>query len=120
MIKDYIEVRNAEGMPKLTDTTLSMAFLLNAKTGVRNYAIALSETASPEVRTILRNQLNQAICMHEEISTLMMEKGWFHPIHLEMQFRMDIESSQTASEIAAMNLFPGDTSRSGMFATLEK
>lgn len=118
MIKDYLEVRNSEGMPKLVDMTMSMAFLLNAKTGVRNCAIALTEAASPEVRAFLRNELNNAIRMHEEITTMMIQKGWFHPVNLEKQFQMDVESSQTASEIAAMDLFPGDTSRRGMFATL--
>lgn len=120
MIKDYLEVRNAEGMPKLVDSTMSLAFLLNAKNGVRNCAIALTEAASPEVRTFLRNELNTAIRMHEEISTMMVDKGWFHPTNLEKQFQMDIESSTTASQIAGMDLFPEDTSRRGMFATPEK
>jgi spore coat protein CotF len=120
MIKDYLEIRNSEGMPKLVDSTMSMALLLNAKNSVRSYAIALSEAATPEVRNVLKNELNQAIRMHETISVLMIEKGWFHPVNLDKQFQMDLESSQTASEIAAMNLFPGDTSRRGMFATLDK
>ncbi|WP_341478116.1 spore coat protein [Clostridium chromiireducens] len=120
MINDYLELRNAEGMPKLVDATMSLGFLLNAKSGVRNCAIALTEAATPEVRIFLENQLNDAINMHEEISNLMIRKGWFHPVNLEKQFQMDIESSTTASQIASMDLFPGDTSRSGMFATLDK
>lgn len=120
MIKDYLELRNAEGMPKLVDTTMSMAFMLNAKSGVRNCAIALTEAATPEVRSFLQQQLNEAIDMHEEISNLMIKKGWFHPVNLEKQFQIDLESSQTAAQIASFDLFPGDTSRRGMFATLEK
>ncbi|MDP4143640.1 MAG: spore coat protein [Bacillota bacterium] len=117
MINDYLEPRNAEGMPKLTDTTMSMAFLLNTKSGVRNCAIALTEAATPEVKAVLRTQLDNAINMHEEISNLMIEKGWLHPINLEKQFQMDMESSRTASQIASLDLFPGDTSRLGTFAT---
>lgn len=120
MIKDYLEVRNSEGMPKLVDTTISMALLLNTKNSVRNCAIALTEAASTEVRTVFRNELNKAINMHDAVLTLMVEKGWFHPVNLDKQFQMDLESSQTATEIASMNLFPGDTSRSGLFATLDK
>ena len=119
MINDYLEIRNAEGMPKLIDTTMSMGFLLNAKSGVRNCAIALTEAASPEVRTVLRNELNNAIHMHEEVYTLMIDKGWFYPIDLDKQFQMDLESSQTAVQIASMDLFPGNTSRLGTFATPE-
>jgi len=119
MINDYLEIRNAEGMPKLIDTTMSMGFLLNAKSGVRNCAIALTEAASPEVRTVLRIELDNAIHMHEEVYTLMIDKGWFHPIDLDKQFQMDLESSQTAVQIASMDLFPGNTSRLGTFATPE-
>lgn len=120
MINDYLEIRNAEGMPKLVDSTMALAFLLNAKSGVRNIAIALSESATPEVRTVLRNQLNAAINMHEEIYKLMINKGWFYPQNLSKQFQMDIEASHTAAQIASLNLFPEDTSRIGTFATPEK
>lgn len=120
MINDYLEIRNAEGMPKLVDGTMLLAFLLNAKSGVRNCAIALTEAATPEVRAILRTQLDNAINMHEEVSKLMINKGWLHPIDIDKQFQMDIESSQTAVQIASLDLFPGDTSRLGSFATPEK
>ncbi|WP_446786511.1 spore coat protein [Macellibacteroides fermentans] len=120
MKNDYLEIRNAEGMPKLVDATMAMAFLLNAKSGVRNCAIALTGAASPEVKAELRNQLETGINMHEEITNLMILKGWFHPVNLEKQFQMDLESSQTVAQIASLNLFPGDTSRLGTFATPEK
>ncbi|MBC2401215.1 spore coat protein [Clostridium saccharobutylicum] len=119
-MNDYLEIRNAEGMPKLVDANMSLGFLLNAKSGVRNCAIALTESATPQVRSVLKEQLDHAIDLHEEISNLMIEKGWLHPIDLEKQFKMDIESSTTASQIASLDLFPGDTSRIGTFATPEK
>ncbi|WP_202127691.1 spore coat protein [Clostridium sp. C8-1-8] len=117
MINDYLEIRNSEGMPKLVDETMALAFLLNAKNGVRNYAVALTEAATPEVRAKLTKQLNDAINIHEEITTMMIRKGWFHPVDLEKQFQMDQESSRTAVQIASLDLFPGDTSRLGDFAT---
>ena len=120
MINDYLEVRNAEGMPKLVDATVAMDLLLSSKNGVRNYAFALTEVASPEVREILIQHLENAINMHEEISKMMIEKKWFHPFDLNEQFHMDLISSQTATEIASLDLFPGDTSRRGTFATLYK
>jgi similar to spore coat protein len=120
MINDYLEVRNAEGMPKLVDNTIALQFLLLAKSGVRNCAIALTESATPEVRDVLIDQLETALNLHEEISNLMISKGWFHPYNLNEQFALDIKSSQTAVEIAKLDLFPGDTSRLGMFATPEK
>lgn len=120
MIKDYLEIRNAEGMPKLVDSTIALNFLLSAKTGVRNCAIALTEAVTPEVRVTLKKQLDSAIDLHEKIYKLMMDKKWFHPYNLNEQFKMDAESSQTTVQIAGLNLFPGDTSRLGTFATPEK
>lgn len=72
------------------------------------------------MRTFLQKQFDDAINMHEEISNLMISKGWFHPIDLDKQLQMDIESSMTAVQIASLDLFPGDTSRIGTFATPEK
>lgn len=120
MINDYLEIRNAEGMPKLVDGTMSLTFLLNAKSGVRNCAIALTESSTPEVRSFLHTQLNNAIKMHEEIVSLMINKGWLHPNDLTKQFQMDIESSKTAIKIASLDLFPGNTSRLGNFTTPNK
>jgi hypothetical protein len=36
MLKDYLDPRNAEGMPKLVDASMAMTFLLNVKSGIRN------------------------------------------------------------------------------------
>lgn len=120
MIRDYLEIRASEGMPKLVDGSLAMAFLLNAKNGVRNCAIALTEASSPMVRSVLITQLNRAIDLHTEITNMMIEKRWLHPLNLEKQFQMDAESSNMAVKIGKMDLFPGDTSRLGTFATPEK
>ena len=120
MINDYLELRNAEGMPKLVDANMSMAFLLNVKSGVRNCALALTEATTPEVKTALQNQLDMGLNMYEELSNMMIDKGWLNPVDLDKQYQMNLESSQTISQIASMNLFPGNTSRLGTFATTEK
>lgn len=120
MINDYLEIRNAEGMPKLVDSTIALEFLTSAKTGVRNCAFALTEAATPEVRTFLINQLENAINLHEEIAQLMVDKKWFYPGEINKQLQIDMESSKTAVQISSLDLFPGDTSRLGMFATPEK
>lgn len=120
MINDYLETGSAEGTPKLVDSTIALDFLLAAKSGVRNCAIALSEAATPQVRMTLRSQLENALNVHEEISKLMISKGWLHPHNLNEQFQMDIESAKTAVQIAELKFFPGDTSRLGTFATPEK
>lgn len=117
MKNDYLELENSEGMPGLVDSTIALSFLLNVKSGIRNCAIALTEIADPEARTAVRSMLEAQIDLHGEVSRLMMDKGWFHPYEVNEQFALDKMSAQAALQIANLQLFPGDTSRLGTFAT---
>lgn len=120
MNQDYLDPINAEGMPELADSAFALDFLLTAKNGVRNCAVAIAETASPWARVVLRQQLNEALALHEAISQLMMNKGWLHPRHLQEQFQLDLKSAGTTVTIAGWELFPDHTSRLGAFATPQK
>jgi spore coat protein CotF len=112
---DYVDPGNALNMPEIADMTFAMDFLIRAKDGVRNTAIAITETVTPEARAVLRNQLHQGIALHQEISELMIRKKWFHPYELQEQYQLDILGAVNSVRIGEMKLFPGDTSRKGMF-----
>jgi spore coat protein CotF len=115
MNNDYLDPINALNMPEMADMTFAMDFLIRAKEGVRNTAIALTETASPDARALLKNHLHQGLALHQEISDLMIRKKWFHPYELSEQFQLDQLSANNTVMIGQMNLFPNDTSRKGMF-----
>jgi similar to spore coat protein len=117
MNEDYLDPKYAEGMPKMADSAFAMDFLLTVKTGIRYYAVTLTETASPEVRETLYNQMEAAIDLYEETTALMLEKGWLYPHDLGKQVELDIKSADMALAIAEMELFPIDTDRRGTFAT---
>ncbi|MGZ4159849.1 MAG: spore coat protein [Neobacillus sp.] len=119
-MEDYLDPRNAEGMPNLADSAFAMDFLLTIKNGIRNYGFAITETANPELRNVLQKQLDAAIDLHGEISELMIKKGWLHPFDFKEQFPIDIKAAETAVQIAQLNLYPIDTDRRGMFATPNK
>lgn len=119
-MEDFLDPRNSEGMPKLADSTFAMDFLLSVKNGVRNYGIAITETTNPALRKVLQNQMETSINLHQEISELMIKKGWLHPYNFKEQYPLDIKSAETAVQIANLNLYPNDTDRAGMFATLFK
>jgi similar to spore coat protein len=120
MNNDYLDPINSVGMPDMADSTFALEFLLTAKSGVRNCAIALSETITPDARSLARHQLEEALALHEEIAQLMMNKGWLHPYNLDEQYQLDMKSAKTTVQIANMKLFPDNTSRLGMFATPDK
>ncbi|MBY4604724.1 spore coat protein [Bacillus rugosus] len=115
MNHDHLDPINSLNMPELADTTFAMDFLIRVKEGVRNTAVALTETASPDVRALLRKQLMQGIAMHQEITELMISKKWFHPYELSEQYKLDQLSAKNTIMVGNMNLFPDETNRKGMF-----
>ncbi|MFB5679020.1 spore coat protein [Paenibacillus terreus] len=118
--KDDLDPIQAEGMPHMADSLFAIDFLLAAKNSVRNCAYALSETASPEVRAVLRKQLTQAINLHEEIAGLMIKNEWLNPYELSQQVQLDEKAADMITQIADMQLYPRDTDRLGNFATPNK
>lgn len=115
MNHDHLDPINSLHVPELADTTFAMDFLIRVKEGVRNTAVALTETASPDVRALLRKQLMQGIAMHQEITELMISKKWFHPYELSEQYKLDQLSAKNTIMVGNMNLFPDETNRKGMF-----
>ena len=91
------------GMDKLSDQVIATDFLVAAKSGVQNYAIALTETTSPEIRTALKKQLGDAINTHETISNYMMKKGYYHAYDLQKQYEVDMTMADTALSLTGGN-----------------
>lgn len=89
-------IENLTGMNKLSDQVIATDFLLSAKSAVENYSIALTETTSPGVRTVLKKQLNDAIDTHDTISNYMMKKGYYHAYNMQEQFKVDMKTTDTA------------------------
>ncbi|MGY3384596.1 spore coat protein CotF [Paenibacillus polymyxa] len=112
---DYVDPKNSLNMPEMADTTIAMDFLVRVKEGVRNTAVALTETVSTDARTLLRHQLHQGIALHQEITELMVRKKWFHPYDLQKQYQLDQLSANKTVDISKMELFPDDNTRKGMF-----
>jgi similar to spore coat protein len=92
-------IEHLMGVNKLTDQVIAMDFLISAKTGIRNYAFALTETATPEIKAVLRKQLDDAIDTHEQITAYMMRNEFYHPYDLDEQLRLDLSNIQTALSI---------------------
>ncbi|KQL49785.1 spore gernimation protein GerQ [Brevibacillus choshinensis] len=67
------------GIGGMTDQVVAMDLLIAAKSGVRNYAMALTDTGTPEIKATLTKQLEEAIDLHEKISMYLIELGWYHP-----------------------------------------
>ncbi|SFB51291.1 similar to spore coat protein [Cohnella sp. OV330] len=87
------------GMNPLSDQVIAMDMLTSAKSGVRNYAMAVTECATPEVKAVLAKQLEEAIDLHHSIADYMAERGFYHPHDLNQQIRLDLQNIDTALNI---------------------
>ena len=66
------------------------------KTSVRNYGIAITETATPVLRRTLTNHLMRAIQGHERIYQYMYKRGLYPSYDLDKLLRNDLSLAQRA------------------------
>lgn len=67
-----------------------------SKALVRNYALAITETATPVLRKTLTNHLLRAVKGHEEIYRYMYSKGMYPSYDLERLLKNDLQNAQKA------------------------
>lgn len=80
----------------MNEQMIAAEFLASAKASMKNYASSIAETASPEVRNILKTHLNDAICVHEKLTEYMIKKGFYNANNPQQQFKMDMQAADTA------------------------
>lgn len=80
----------------LNDQMIATDFLIGAKNAIKSYAMAITESATPEVRSTLKQHLNDAIELHEQISQYMINKGYYHPANVQEQLRIDMQAARQA------------------------
>jgi len=73
--------------------------LMLAKTTVRNYAIAVTETATPALRAVLVKQLNAAIQLHATIYNFMYARGLYPSYDLNQLLANDVNLANTALQM---------------------
>lgn len=90
------------GMPvsMLDDLAIATDFLVSAKAGVRNLAVAITETATPEVKELLRRELDNAIDTHDKIAQYMIKNEMYHAYDVTEQIVHDLKKADIALEIA--------------------
>jgi len=93
-------IQNLMGMGGLTDQVIAMDFLISVKASIKDYSAAITETATPELRASLREQLRVAIDTHEKMTNYMIDKGYYHPHILGEQLNVDLTSSETALNLS--------------------
>lgn len=83
----------------MTDQVIAMDMLIAAKSGIKMYALAATESATPEVKAVLSRHLEESIDTHERITNYMMSRGLYHPYNMNEQIQLDLQNTQTALSI---------------------
>nr|WP_223636039.1 spore coat protein [Planococcus sp. 4-30] len=74
-------------------------FLVTSKAAVRNLAVAITETATPEVKNLLRRELDLAIDTHDKIAQYMIKNDMYHAYNIEEQVEHDLKKADVALEL---------------------
>ena len=90
------------GMDALTDQVVAMDLLISAKSGVRNYAAAVTEAGTPDIKAILTRHLEEALDMHEQISDYMMKQGWYHAWDTDEKTKLNLQNIETAINLPTL------------------
>jgi spore coat protein F len=81
---------------RITDSFLAGDLLAFTKSAVRNYAVAITETATPALRAVLMKQLNLAVNSHERIYSYMYANGLYPSYDLNKLLQNDIKLAKNA------------------------
>jgi similar to spore coat protein len=57
--------------------------------------MALTDSANPEIKQMIRIQLDDAIELHQRITTYMNDKGFYHPADVAEQINLDMSNANT-------------------------
>lgn len=95
-------IENLTGMNALSDQVVAMDLLIAAKSGVRNFAMAVTESGTPEIKEMLTRHLTEAIDMHEQVCLYMEEKGWYHAWDTNEQINLDLNNIDTALNLPSL------------------
>ncbi|GGB46826.1 spore coat protein [Virgibacillus dakarensis] len=73
--------------------------LILAKTSVKNYATAITETATPMLRETLIKHLQKAIEAHANVFSYMYDKGLYPAYNLEKLLKNDLKNANMALQM---------------------
>lgn len=85
------------GLDTMTDQVIALDLLNSAKSGIKLYAVACTESSTPEAKAILIKHLHEAIDTHARVTEYMMERGWYRPYALNEQIQLDMKNAETAA-----------------------
>lgn len=85
-----------ENKLSFNDHVIATDMLFESKASVKDFAIAITETTSPEIRTFFREELLNSIQAHEKIYGFLQDRGIYDAYNVPEQLQKDIKYANQA------------------------
>ncbi|NLC18573.1 MAG: spore coat protein [Clostridiales bacterium] len=92
-------IQELAGVGDLTEQVIATDLLISSKNAIKSYAAALAESTTPNVKNVLKRQLDDAIKAHDKITSYMMNKGYYNAYEPQAQIEMAREASDTVMSL---------------------
>ncbi|MEM1506109.1 spore coat protein [Domibacillus sp. 8LH] len=99
MLKDSLETFSSKPMGVNLTAFYGRKLLIFAKNAVRNYAVAITETATPALRVIFQKQLQKAIELHAKTFDFMLQRSYYPAYDLEKLLAEDLKNAKTSLSV---------------------
>ncbi|GAE24388.1 spore coat protein F [Halalkalibacter wakoensis JCM 9140] len=83
----------------VTDHTIATDLLFETKAAIKDFAAAITESTTPEVRHFFTQQLRNAIGEHEQIYGFLQDRGIYDAYNVPQQLQKDIQYANRALEV---------------------
>mgnify|MGYP000465556618 CR=1 FL=1 len=92
-------IQSLAGVGDLSEQVIATDLLISSKNAIKSYAAALAESTTPNVKNVLKKQLDDAIKAHDRISTYMMNKGYYNAYEPGEQINKDKEAAEAVMSL---------------------
>lgn len=79
-----------------SDHAIATDMLFETKAAVKDFATAITEVASPEIRTFLLQELRNSIQQHEQIYGFLQDRGIYDAYNVPEQLSKDLSYADRA------------------------
>lgn len=100
--------QDVAGAAYMTEKDIVTELLMGSKNAINKFSAVISESTTPIVRDMLRNQLQQILDTHARIMDYALEKAYYHPLDPSRELRDDLEQAYTALDLEAWKMEPDE------------
>lgn len=100
--------QDVAGATYMTDRDIVTELLMGSKNAIHKFSSVISETTTPKVRDMLRNQLEKILDTHARIMDFALEKAYYHPLDPSRELKDDLKQAYMALDLETWKMEPDE------------